>query len=149
MRADDRRAEGSDKKEVKKKTVGVSVLQTEKVVYFNPPTSWKFPHHGVHGSVLVQLTCSQERGGASGQPEDQVYLKTEGRGRGGAAGGAGGGWGVSGVESVNTCRREDQSLEQVGQRDDPSHHVVAVHQHQAVNLTERRRGNHISHPPPR
>lgn len=45
---------------------------------------------------------------------------------------------VSGVESVNTCRREDQSLEQVGQRDDPSHHVVAVHQHQAVNLEETR-----------
>lgn len=90
MRADDRRAEGSDKKEAKKKTVGVSVLQTEKVVYFNPPTSWKFPHHGVHHSVLVQLTCSQERGGASGQPEDEVHLKTEGRERG--SGGWSGGW---------------------------------------------------------
>lgn len=95
MRADDRRAEGSDKKEVKKKPRqesdgGSERPPTEKVVYFNPPTSWKFPHHGLHDSVLVQLTCSQERGGASGQPEDQVYLKTEGQERG--SGGWSGRW---------------------------------------------------------
>lgn len=86
--------------------MGVSVLQTEKVVYFNPPTSWKFPHHGVHDSILVPLTCSQERGGASGQPEDQVHLKTEGRERG--SGGWSGGW-VGGIRS-----RERQYLQARG-----------------------------------
>lgn len=48
MRADDRRAEGWDKKEVKKKPRqesdgGSERPPTEKVVHFNPPTSWKFP----------------------------------------------------------------------------------------------------------
>lgn len=44
----------------------------------------------------------------------------------------------SGVQCVNTCGREDQGLEEVGQRDDPSDHVVTVHQHQTMNLTQRR-----------
>ena len=37
-------------------------------------------------------------------------------------------------KSINTCRGENQGLEQVRQRHDPPHQVLAVHQHQTVNL---------------
>lgn len=37
-------------------------------------------------------------------------------------------------QSINTCRGQDQRLQQVRQRDDAPHYVLPVHQHQPVHL---------------
>lgn len=42
-----------------------------------------------------------------------------------------------GVQCINTCRSEDQGLQEVRQRDNPSHHIITVHQHQTMHLTEK------------
>lgn len=115
-KADDRGAEGPDEKKVRKR------LHQESIGWGSTSFSWEGsdlqstnqlevrPHRCVHvqkqTSFPTFCPCSSYRGGASGQPEDQVYLKLKG-GRGGAAGGAGGR--VEGIRS-----RERQYLQARG-----------------------------------
>jgi len=40
-----------------------------------------------------------------------------------------------GVQSINTCGSENEGLQKVRQRDDPSHHIITVNQHQPMHLT--------------
>lgn len=40
-------------------------------------------------------------------------------------------------QRVNTCRSQNQRLQEVRQRHNPSHHIFAVNQHQTMHLREK------------